>query len=260
MSVLVFRKGPMQDLLPKIGILAAALAVAFVVDRLVSRALRRLFKATSLPSATIFINIVRVVVWALAILAVLKPVFGVEPTAAMAALGIGSVALSLGLQTTISNIIGGLTITTGKVVEPGDWVSVSGVSGRVTDITWRHTVVVDALGSEVVVPNAVMNSSMLTKHSDKGEHRSSFLVEVVPGADLDAVVAEATELVRAAVGQSDLAWRGLEPFVLMDGMNSFGGQMNVYVYTDDPAQAIYLRDIATRALKDCTWVAGLPTA
>lgn len=247
----------MEEAIPKLMIVLVTLTLALVLDRLASRPLRRLLDKSALPSATIFVNIVRGIIWSLALMSILRPVFGVEPTAFLTAVGVGSVALSFGLQTTVSNIIGGLTITAGKVIELDDWVTVGGVTGQVTDITWRHTVITDILGSQTVVPNSEMNSGQIVRLSAMAAHKTNFAVEIVPGADLDAVVAEATELVRTSLREAGYAWEGAESLVIMDGMNSFGGQMNVVLFVNDPTKAALARDVATRSLDGCAWVAGL---
>ena len=95
------------ELLRRVVLLAVAVAVAAGISRVVSRAVGKALDATEVPSASIFVNIARGVVWAFAILAVMQPVFGIAPTAFVTALGITSLALSLGLQDTISNLIGG---------------------------------------------------------------------------------------------------------------------------------------------------------
>ncbi len=79
------------------------------------------------------------------------------------ALGITSLALSLGLQDTISNLIGGLSLMVGRMVKPGDLVDVGGFMGEVVDVTWRATTVRNRLGDEQIIPNSVLNKTALTK-------------------------------------------------------------------------------------------------
>lgn len=249
----------MEELAPKLIVVLVTSLVALVLDTLVGKALRHVLDKTSLPSASIFVNIVRVIIWTLAVMSVLYPVFGIEPTGFVAALGVGSVALSLGLQTTISNIIGGLTITACKVVEPGDWITVSDVTGKVTDITWRHTVVTDILGSETVVPNSVMNSAQVVRLSGMAARKTTFTVEVAPGADLDQAVLEAQTLIRQSLRDAGYAWDETESLVLMNGATSFGAQMTAVLFVDDPTTVGLARDVASRAIGDCSWLASLPS-
>ena len=80
--------------------------------------------------ASIFNNLVRAVVWIFALLSVLEPVFNIQPTAFVAALGVTGVAISLGLQDTISNVIGGISLMAGEEVGPEVLVSSDAATGR----------------------------------------------------------------------------------------------------------------------------------
>ena len=127
--------------LDKAVTLVVAVAIALVIQRVVVRLMHKVLDASDLPSASLFINIVRAVIWALALLSVMRPVFGVDPAGFVAALGVVSIAVSLGMQDTISNIIGGISLMLSKAVQPGDLISVGDVTGEVTDVTWRSTTV-----------------------------------------------------------------------------------------------------------------------
>ena len=104
--------------------LVVAVVIALVVQRVVVRLMHKALDASNLPSASIFINIVRALIWALALLGVLQPVFGVDPAGFVAALGVVSLAVSLGMQDTISNIVSGISLMVSKSVQPGDFVTV----------------------------------------------------------------------------------------------------------------------------------------
>ena len=143
--------------------LAVVLAVVFAADRVISRVLRRVLDSSQIPSASIFVNLTRVTIWVTGAAMVLQPVFGINPTTLITALGVGGVAISLGLKDTIANIIGGFGLMLGRVIQPGDLVTIQGVTGTVHDITWRQTVVRTRSGDMMVIPNSVLNTAALTK-------------------------------------------------------------------------------------------------
>lgn len=147
--------------------LTAVIALTFtaVLARLVSRWLRHVLSYDNAPltSSSIFVNIARVAIWGIGISVVLATCFGVDVSAAVTALGVGGIAISLGFQDTLSNLIGGLQVSITGLVKPGDHVSVGGQSGFVHDVTWRHTAIETAQGELIVVPNSVINKASLTK-------------------------------------------------------------------------------------------------
>ncbi|MCI6470839.1 MAG: mechanosensitive ion channel family protein, partial [Collinsella sp.] len=142
------------------GILAIGTAVA---AKVVSKTLRHLLNRDDnpLPASSIFINIARAVIWMIGGSFILDNCFGINANALVAALGVGGIAISLGFQDTLSNLIGGMQVTFMGIIKPGDNIEVGGVSGVVQDITWRHTTIEDAYGQTIIVPNSNISKDTL---------------------------------------------------------------------------------------------------
>ena len=78
---------------------------------------------------------------------------GIDIGPALAAAGILGLAISLGAQTLIKDMIGGLTILLEDEYRVGDYVKIGTVSGEVEGITLRRTDLRDAEGRLFMVPN-----------------------------------------------------------------------------------------------------------
>ena len=65
--------------------------------------------------------------------------YGIDPTAALAGLGIGGVALALAAQKTLENVVGGLSIIFDKAVRVGDFLKLGDAFGTVDYIGLRST-------------------------------------------------------------------------------------------------------------------------
>lgn len=94
----------------------------------------------------------RVIVLAIAVLIALATL-GVNIGPALTAAGILGLAVSLGAQTLIKDIIGGLTILLEDEFRVGDSVRIGAVAGEVERITLRRTDVRDVEGRLYIVPN-----------------------------------------------------------------------------------------------------------
>lgn len=165
------------------------LAITAVVARLASCFLRRIPEINGgkdLPSSSIFINIARGAIWATGVCIMLSTCFQVDVSAAIAALGIGGIAISLGFQDTLSNLIGGLQVSLLRIVKPGDNIEVGSSSGVVKDVTWRHTTIKNASGEEVLIPNSIISKTALT-HLPPESHVSLPVVVTTEGRRLDEV-------------------------------------------------------------------------
>ena len=78
---------------------------------------------------------------------------GIDIGPALAAAGIVGLGLSLGAQTLVKDLIGGLTILLEDEYRVGDAVKIGAVSGEVERVTLRRTDVRDAEGRLFMVPN-----------------------------------------------------------------------------------------------------------
>ena len=87
--------------------------------------------------------------------------FGMNPTAALAGLGVGGIAVALAAQKTLENLIGGTSIILDRVVRVGDTVKIGDAFGAVEDIGLR-SMRIRTLGRTVIsVPNGqIANASL----------------------------------------------------------------------------------------------------
>ncbi len=165
-----------------------------VVFNFLSRMVALLFRSVSsrdpgflriTQPATLFI---RIVFGFLALIIFLENI-GVSLTAVWTTLGVGSVAIGLALQATLSNFFAGLNILADRAVSPGDHIKLStGVEGEVVRIGWRATELRTAGDEITLVPNSTMASANITNYSLPGLRASaSVTVKVKPGGDIAEV-------------------------------------------------------------------------
>jgi len=111
------------------------------------------------------ITVVRVLFAVLATIIVLENV-GISLTAIWTTLGVGSVAVALALQETLSNLFAGLYLLAERPVSPGDYIKLdSGQEGYVMQISWRSTRMRTQSNNVVFVPNSTMAKAVITNFS-----------------------------------------------------------------------------------------------
>ena len=71
-------------------------------------------------------------------------------------LGIGTVAIGFAFQNILQNFLAGVLLLIQEPFDIGDWISVTGIEGRVDDIQTRATMIITQEGKRVVIPNAVL--------------------------------------------------------------------------------------------------------
>jgi small-conductance mechanosensitive channel len=120
----------------------------------------------------------------LAVIIVLENL-GVSLTAVWTTLGVGSVAVALALQETLSNFFSGLYLLADRPVSAGDYIKLdSGQEGYVVRIGWRSTSIRTLSNNIVVVPNSTFAKAVITNYS-LPEPRMAYVlpVSVAYGSD-----------------------------------------------------------------------------
>ena len=87
--------------------------------------------------------------------------FGLNPTAALAGLGVGGIAVALAAQKTLENLIGGTSVILDRVVRVGDRVKIGDAIGTVEDVGLRSTRVRTLDRTIVSVPNGQLANANL---------------------------------------------------------------------------------------------------
>lgn len=141
------------------------LVVTLIVSRLCTFLISKITKrdGSPLPSSSIIKNIVRIIIWVIGLSVILSACFKVNVSGLITALGVGGIAISLGLQDTIKNLFGGMQITIMRIIEPGDHIVFGSTEGVVRDVTWRQTTIDDFLGREHIIPNASLSTNEVIK-------------------------------------------------------------------------------------------------
>jgi small-conductance mechanosensitive channel len=158
-------------------------------------------------------GLAKAVTWvaALALIAILaSDTLGISLAPALAAFGVGSIAVALALQDTLSNFFSGLYIIVDKPIRPGDFVRIDpSYEGFVTSIGWRSTRLKTLSNSVVVIPNGTLSKAIITNYSLPSPHiASSVRVDVPAEADVERVEAA---LAQVAGGAGDIPGIAPEP-------------------------------------------------
>lgn len=98
-------------------------------------------------------------------------VLGFDITTGLAALGIGGIALALGAQKTIENLVGSITVVADKPVRVGDFCKFGEVMGTVEDIGIRSTRLRTLDRTVVTIPNGSFASAHIENYTLRDEFK-----------------------------------------------------------------------------------------
>jgi small-conductance mechanosensitive channel len=204
------------------------------------------------------ILVVRVLFAVLAITIVLEHNH-ISLTAVWTTLGVGSVAVALALQDTLSNLFAGLYLLADRPVSPGDYIKLdSGQEGYVLHIGWRSTRMRTQGNNIVFVPNSTLAKAVIINYS-LPELRVSVAVtvRVAYGSDPTQVEKALLEVTREAA-QEGLAGLLLSPPPSVNLNPGFGDSsldfslgVNVRSFEDQvPVQSELRKRILARFAKE----------
>ena len=101
----------------------------------------------------LFRDLVSALLVAIGAMVVYSQVWGHEISAALTALGLGSIVIGLALQEPLGNIVSGLMLLSERPLNVGDWIQVGDVRGRVIEINWRAVHIETPTRELQVIPN-----------------------------------------------------------------------------------------------------------
>lgn len=234
------------DFVAKIIAAIIIFVVVGCISHFVVKWLRHIMRRddNSIPQSSIFVNIARGIIWGIGICLVLDSCFNVNMSALIAALGVGGIALSLGFQDTLSNLIGGVQISFMRIVKPGDNIQVGNNKGVVQDVTWRHATIKNRNGETVIIPNSVISKNAVVHLPPPERVSVPFLAS--SSANLDSMA----EQVASIACTTALEYAGIveEPNVIFTEVTAEGIVGKVLLEIDDAAQATPVSDAITRAI------------
>ena len=150
-----------------IVVLLVATAIVFrrVVSGMLSRAIARAARVRKEDSAAIrrrADTLSATLNWAFAVvlgflgLGLLLGELGLNVSALIAGVGVVGIALGLGAQTLVKDVLNGIFILIEDQYAVGDSVTVAGATGEVIEINPRRTVIRDDAGNVHIIPNSVI--------------------------------------------------------------------------------------------------------
>ncbi len=119
-------------------------------------------------------DIIRVVVWIIAFLAVLGVVFGVNILSLVAGAGIAGIAIAFAAQETLQNVFGSISIFTEKPFVIGDLIEVDGVTGKVMRVGFRSTRIKTTDTGFMTIPNKNIVNNKLSNLTRRTSRRLQF--------------------------------------------------------------------------------------
>ncbi len=177
--------------------------VIFALVKLLTRSVDRIMRnaaekhgSDALTSYNFINKVIRILIYSLGIVLILNQftAFDGVSTLFTAGASVIGVAAALASQESMSNFIGGMFLATMQPFKVGDLIVLTdkNITGTVMDIGLRHTTIKTFDNTEMIIPNSIMNTSILENRSSA----SHYTVRLVFGVSYDSDVKKAMEILK----------------------------------------------------------------
>ncbi len=184
---------------------------------------------------------IKIVIVAIALLAILDTL-GFDVTTGVAALGVGGIALALGAQKTIENLVGCIAVIADRPVEVGDFCRVGDTLGTVTDIGIRSTRIRTNERTEVTIPNSDFSSQRIENYTRRDRFLFNPRIGLVYNTDASGM-REALRLVRQVLSENELVIKEDARARFIDlGNSALEIEIFAYINSEDYPGSLEIRE------------------
>lgn len=199
----------MLDLINNSGFLKYGVVQTFIniscmviFGLIINKLLNKPIKKYCQKNVKIILRTKNVIIYALIIYGIFTQfnAFSDIVTALAASTGIITLALGLAAQDAVGNFVDGLLIFSFHPFKIGDLIKLKdyNITGYVTDLSVRHTIIKTFENTEVIVPNSIMNKAILENVSSVNNRKANFLeLDISYESDIDLAMKIVTEEVMA---------------------------------------------------------------
>jgi len=155
--------------------------------------------------------------------------FGIDVTTGIAALGIGGIALALGAQKTVENLVGSVTVIADRPLQVGDFIKVGDVVGTVEDVGIRSTRIRTGERTVVTIPNGDLSARQIENFAPRDRFLFNPTIAIAPDTS-SAKLKEAIAIVQGVIaGEKNMAEGGR---ARLGSINDRAFNIDVFSYID----------------------------
>ena len=166
----------------------AVLLIGIIVVKIVMNMTKRILNKSKMEKiAQNFIcAIIKLALYLILVLIILS-IIGIQITGIVTALSALLLAVGMALQNNISNLANGIVIVSTRMFKKGDYISVDGVEGSITEINFLFTTLITPDNKKITLPNSTIVNNSVTNSGANDKRRVDFTFAVAYESDIEQV-------------------------------------------------------------------------
>ena len=174
--------------------------ISFVVNVLLARrAVPRILGEVAIAVSVIAFTLIRL------------DAVGVNLTSIIATTTVAGAAIAFAAQSTLGNLLGGISLQLDNTCRLGDWIEIEGVTGEVVGIRWRYTSLATVNNVTIIIPNAQLMNNRVTLLGRRGDQRIPWRRPIEFGVGYEWTPGQVLAVVNAALERVTMPFVAAEP-------------------------------------------------
>lgn len=210
----------------------AILIFGIIIIKIVLNIIRSIFNKTKMEKIAqqFLVGTIKFLLYLVLILLLLSTV-GVQVTGIITALSAVLLAVGMALQSNIANLANGIIIVATKMFKKGDFISVGGVEGNITNINFLFTTLETLDNKKITMPNSSIVNGTVTNAGANKSRRVDFMFSVAYETDVELVKKVVTDVMKS----NGKVYLDKEPFCRLKvlGASSIDFVANCWCDTED---------------------------
>jgi CRP-like cAMP-binding protein len=136
---------------------------------------------------------------------------GVNLTSIIATTTVAGAAIAFAAQSTLGNLLGGISLQLDNTCRLGDWIEIEGVTGEVVGIRWRYTALATVYNVTIIIPNAHLMNNRVTLLGRRGDQRIPWRRPIEFGVGYEWTPGQVLAVVNAALERVTMPFVAAEP-------------------------------------------------
>ena len=239
----------LRSAMPSLFMALLIFLIGFIIIKILTRIIKRAMKRSNIDNAakSFLVSFIKIILYLNLMIMVLS-VLKVPMSSIITIFGAAGLAISLALQSCLSNLAGGFIILFSKPFSAGDILEIDNTVGRVESISILYTKLITFDNKTVFIPNGKVSESRIVNYTESPTRRIDMRFDISYTADYP----KARELILAAASADKLILKTPAPTVRMSSHNESSVSIDalLWVNNGDFLEAKYNMTEAVKAAFD----------
>lgn len=185
------------EYLPTLLIAIVVYIVGCIINRIIMSILSKGLERSRIDKTVhgFLKSLVRVALLCIIIIIVLT-ILGIPMTSIIAVVGSAGIAIGLALQSSLSNIAGGVIVLMGKNFRVGDYVSINGTEGTVREITIFATNIISVDNKSIYIPNGTVSNATIINYTREKTRRVDHIMSISYNNDAKKAISVISDVIK----------------------------------------------------------------